>query len=515
MNTFLQACAGGLIVLGAVPWAASGPASSMPRPPFAPADSCTDAGPRGCLALAVDAMGGRAKLEGLHGVKYEFTANELIPEQSYRQDPFIAAYERATATLDYEGRRALVSARRIWPESDSPQFEFGSTLVVTAAGGVHRGSRGDGPATEPEIEDARFELALGPGRLLQTAGHATDLHFEASETLRSTVHPVLAFRWNRTVVKILVNPFNHLPDAIELTSQLHDFWSVWGDVRRRFYLDNWVIFQGVVWPTNIIEERNGLLWRSEQVLTLETNPEVDEATWTQDPTVVAKPTGYFPALRLDTSKASALAPGVTLITGGWNTTLVEQPDTVYILEAPISPTYVADTIAEARRRYPAKAVGAVISTSDSWPHVAGVRGAVALDLPAYVLDLNQPILDRLVRAPHTLAPDSLTEHPRTPRWRVVSGKVGIGSGESRIELYPIRGASTERQIMAYWPAPRLLYASDTLAFNRDGSLYDPELMHEVMQAVAREHLDVATVFAMHEGPTPWSKVVALVESALR
>jgi hypothetical protein len=510
----VSSLAASLLALETIVSAGAGASWSSPKPPVARADPCAQGDAKGCLALAVEAMGGHTKLDALQGVTYEFVANELIPEQSYRQDPFIAAYERATSTLDYKNGREMVVARKIWPESDSPQFEFTSTLVVTPEGGVHRSARGDGPASEPEVEDARLELALGPGRLLQTADHAVDLHFGAPEKLRSTLHSSLAFRWNGASIKVLVNPFNHLPDAVEMTSPLHDFWSVWGDVQRRFYFDNWVIFQGIVWPTNIIEERNGLLWRSSQILTLQVNPTVDDGTWKQDPATVAKPIQYFPSLRFDPSKATELAPGVTLFPGGWNTTLIGQPDGAYILEAPISPQYVADVTTEAKRRY-VKPVAGVISTSDSWPHVAGVRGAVALGLPTYILDLNQPLLDRLLRAPHSIAPDMLSKTPRAPQWRVVAAKTTIGSGENRVELYPLRGASTERQIMAYFPARHLLYASDTLALNRDGSLYDPELMHEVIQAVTREHLDVETVFAMHAGPTPWSKVVALVDEALR
>jgi hypothetical protein len=82
-----------------------------------------------------------------------------------------------------------------------------------------------------------------------------------------------------------------------------------------------------------------------------------------------------------------------------------------------------------------------------------------------------------------------------------------------MELYPLRGASTERQYMVYFPERHLLYASDTLALNDDGTLYDPELMYEVAQAVKRENLIVDTVFAMHQGPMPWEKVVGLIEKS--
>ena len=60
----------------------------------------------------------------------------------------------------------------------------------------------------------------------------------------------------------------------------------------------------------------------------------------------------------------------------------------------------------------------------------------------------------------------------------VGGKVSRGSSANRMGLYPLRGASTERQYMVYFPEHRLLYASDTLALNDDGSLYDPELMRK-------------------------------------
>ena len=212
--------------------------------------------------------------------------------------------------------------------------------------------------------------------------------------------------------------------------------------------------------------------------------------------------------------ATQLAPGITLFPGAWNATLVKQEDGVVVLEAPLSGTYVAGVIAEAKKQYLNLPLTAVMSTSDSWPHVGGVRQAVALNLPVYILDLNKPLLDRLIAAKHELHPDLLAETPRGPVWRVVSQKTSLGSGENRMELYPLRGASTERQYLVYFPQHHLLYASDTLAINDDGTLYDPELMREVVEAVEREGLQVSTVFAMHQGPVPWTSAVALVKKAL-
>ena len=232
-------------------------------------------------------------------------------------------------------------------------------------------------------------------------------------------------------------------------------------------------------------------------------------------------------------KIIALAPGIDLYPGSWNATIIKQPDGIVILEAPISGMYTEGVIDEAKKKYPGAPITAVLSTSDSWPHTGGVRAAVAQGLPVYILDLNQPLLDRMMAAPHTIDPDALQTAKNgksrnaastsgatgaastsgAANWKIVSGKIEIGSDANRMELYPLRGASTERQYLVYFPQHHLLYASDTLALNDDGSLYDPELMHEVAQAVARENLQVDTVFAMHQGPIPWTQVTTALEKA--
>jgi hypothetical protein len=47
-------------------------------------------------------------------------------------------------------------------------------------------------------------------------------------------------------------------------------------------------------------------------------------------------------------------------------------------------------------------------------------------------------------------------------------------------------ASANVLSVVFFRQHQLLYASDTLALNADGSLYDPELMREVIDVVKRE-----------------------------
>lgn len=68
--------------------------------------------------------------------------------------------------------------------------------------------------------------------------------------------------------------------------------------------------------------------------------------------------------------------------------------------------------------------------------------------------------------------------------------------------------------MVYFPGLRLLYASDTIVIDPDKhTLYDPELAHEVVQAVEREHLQVDRVYAMHQTPVSWAEITRLVAAA--
>jgi hypothetical protein len=482
----------------------------------AAAPGCAQESPQQCVAAALEAMGGRERLQQVVSLRLQTVGHTLLMEQSYRQAPFITSYERDHVTMDLANQRLLTEAKLTWPESDPNQSDSDTTLVVGPEGGVYRTKFGDSPCSLSDLDAAREALALGPARILLTAADASDLHFEAPEILRSTSHAVVAFSWRHIPVRVLLNSFNHLPDAVETTQVFHDFWYFWGDVRQRIYFDNWKLVQGITFPTNLVEERNGVVWSSTQALNVEFNVELDEKIFAMTAGAVkqsaASPGWNHP---FSVKEATALAPGVDLFAGSWNATVVKEPDGIVILEAPISGLYTAGVFKEARKRHPGVPITAVLSTSDSWPHTGGVRQAVALGLPVYILDLNRPLLDRMMSAPHTLQPDALQnlKSAKQPQWKIVAKKQEIGSGANRMELYPLRGASTERQYMVYFPEHHLLYASDTLALNDDGTLYDPELMFEVAQAVKRENLTVDTVFAMHQGPLPWEQILALIEKS--
>jgi glyoxylase-like metal-dependent hydrolase (beta-lactamase superfamily II) len=500
-----------LSLFAAMSVAAAASLLAHPRPATTP--GCVGLAPAACVTQSLTAMGGRQRLEDIHSVRLDVVSHTLLMEQSYRQAPFITSYARDKTTLDLAGLRLRIETHSIWPESDLNEAESDSTLIATPTAGVRRGAQGDSPCSLADLDRTRERLALGPLRALLTALASPDLRYAPAEVLRETEHTVVAFTWNGVPVRLVFNPFNHLPDAVETSAHFNDFWYHWGEVKQRVYWDNWRYVQGVSYPSNEIIERNGAIWRSSQALDVTFNVALAGPDFDMDATAAQRSAAAKGWERpFDAGKNVQLAAGIDLYRGSWNTTLVHQSDGVVILETPVSANFTRGIFEEAARKYPGEKITAVLLTSDSWPHVGGIRFDVGAGLPIYALDLNLPLLERLLAASPAAAGGEEHDRPRPANWRVVAKKEVVGSGANRMELYPLRGASTERQYMVYFPEHRLLYASDTLVMNENHTLYDPQLMHEVRQAVEREHLAVDTVYAMHEGPTPWRDVIALLDT---
>jgi hypothetical protein len=200
-----------------------------------------------------------------------------------------------------------------------------------------------------------------------------------------------------------------------------------------------------------------------------------------------------------------LAPGIVKVAANFDIVEVRQDDGVVIIEAPLTPAYSRKVIDDAATRFPGVAIKAVVTTSDAWPHIGGIREYVARRIPVYALDLNVPILQRLVAAKYESEPDALARAPKPPDWRVVSSRTTVGSGPNRLELLPLRTVTGERQMMVYFPALQLLYTSDLFTI-RDGLVFLPQMVGEGVAAAERDHLDPKRAFGMHYDVLPWQTV---------
>lgn len=470
---------------------------------------------------AIDAQGGEQALRAIHNVRFEATGYRSMVEQSERPEgPYVTEFDRIAELHDLAGhrfRRALSFQVPPFPDT------IVDTLLLSDGVGMRQADENMSAANAMLVQQMEEALALSPERLLLTALDAPDLHLETDTKLHGITHHVVAFNFAGAPVRIYLNANALVPTMVESSgAAAHSgYWSYLGDVTMRTWYTFWSLQKGAIhYPMQWNSERNGLPDRMLVISKLTVDGEIAAAELTIPDEVRAQAPararlGDLEALPLGSPNRPAIEveSGVILIPGSWNVTLVKQSDGVVVIEAPISSGYSARVIEEAGRRFPGLAIKAVVLTSDSWPHLAGIREYVARGIPVYALDLNRPILERVIDDRRTSKPDALARAPRKPLFHIVSSKTTLGTGLNRLQLYPLRGATTERQMLVYFPGHRLLYGSDAFQKSSDTEYFTPQSVSEVVAAVERNDLGVTRFYMMHVEPTPWSELAGVLKRA--
>lgn len=468
---------------------------------------------------AIAAMGGETVLRGIKSLTLESIGHGWALEQSERPEgPWLSSYAQRTEVRDYaKSRQWFEAQRRDW---NAPRW---SALVATVvADGVVGRTNGERWFSGSPLDLTAWNetLALAPERILLTAKAAADLKVLPDETQQRVRQHVLGFSRTGQRIRLYLNAWTHLPTSIEIVQD--DRFGIWGDVTERRSFGFWTLEAGgLMYPRQITTEWNNLPFADETVQTLTIDAPVDETKFAIPDAVktqfaqIATRSFSMTSVVLDPSKAVTLAPGLVQFPSGFNVAVVSQSDGLVILEATTGSAFTQQVIAAAEKQFPGKKVKAVVTTSDAWPHVGGIREYVAKGIPVYALDLNVSILTRILKAPRTFAPDALSKTPKAPVFRSVADRMTLGSGDTRMELIPVRGETGERMMLVWFPGLKLLYSSDLIQRDRTGkSFFMMEMPAEVVDTAAREKLDgIDKVFGMHLPPTEWSEVTGAVRKA--
>lgn len=464
------------------------------------------------LRAAIAAQGGEEALRHISTIQWRAHGYRNMLEQSERPEgPYIPEFRDVTETHDQaRGRFRSLARFAVYPE-----FKGSSGILADRSVAVRIIPGGKAPGNASSLAGAREALALSPERLLLTAITATDVRLGSRTILQAVPQDVIDFTLDGARARLFLNAYTHLPTALDYDGPLarQDYWRFLGDTEMRTYFSFWWKAEGIRMPMQWDVYRNGLHDSTFVIDAMTINSPIAEEEM-QIPQVLrdafAKTGSAEPFKQLATPVG--IAPGITFIPGPWDVTLVKQGDGVVVIEAPISSAYSELVLQEAAKRYPGLRVKAVISTSDSWPHIAGLRPYVARGIPIYCLDLDRPALSRIATMSYARHPDALQRAPRSARFIVVTGKLSLGQGENRIELFPLRGETSERQMMAYLPRSRILYGSDPFQRDGNGSYETMQAVSELVDAVAREDLHPRTFIMMHVAQTPWSSLLKAAET---
>ena len=479
------------------------------------------------LQAAVRATGGESKLRTLKNLRFKAVGHTNLLEQSERPEgPWIITYEEITHLRDLENKRLRETTQSLRSVNNM------ETTLVESDGIAVKTVISNGRAGAPRPAPADLEwYGFSPERILLNALEAPSISAEGKQVmLQGVAHNVLTFEWQKVPVRLFINCYTNLPTAVEYVRAYpysigflnNGFWSSWGDVTTRIYFSDWTLEAGGIrYPHQWNVERNNQPYKTFTITELEFNvplapdsfpvPENIRAAYEKRKDVKFDEYKTYGLGRPD-KPSTEIKPGVVFIPGSFNVTLIKQIDGIIIIEAPIASGYSAKVISEVEKRFPKTPIKAVISTSDAYPHLGGIREYAARNIPIYALDLNRPLLERMIAAPRINFPDALALKPQKPKFKVVSDKTIIGEGTNRIEIFPVRGESGERMLMVYFPEHKLLYGGDLIqSATADGTFILPQYLSELADAVEREKLSIETVYAMHTDPFPWNRLTSFVE----
>lgn len=472
---------------------------------------------RAIVKQAAQAMGGEEKLRSLKTIHYEGLAylNHLT-DSEHQDEPFVPDFQQIAETRDlslFNAQKIISSQSPTGSKSEVVYTTTGNTPIVTniftlPSGETQKSSRG-------AVADEDWRV-VSPERIILAALDSESLKYEGVQSLYGISQNIVSFKWQNYPVRIFFNSYNNFPVAVELVRDYpYDIArGTWGDVTIKYEFTNWSLeATGIHYPEAIVTSFNGKHLSTLVIRKVEINPPVSPEVFKSDEAVRAD---SKPVLADDIPLGLRGQPPVEItsdiihIPGSWHTTLVRQPDGIVVIEAPISNGYSKKVIAEANRRFPNVPIKAVITTTNFWWHMAGLREYAARGIPIYALDLNRPLIEELLNAPRRLHPDALAQTKRKPKIFSVSKPTVIGSGANQLIIYPARTATAQMQVV-YFPAQQLLYTAELAQpFGPGGSFIFPHDLSAIIKLVEQNRLMVKTVIGMHVSPTPYEKIIEAV-----
>ena len=260
-----------------------------------------------------------------------------------------------------------------------------------------------------------------------------------------------------TVVSFLVRDKHKVNGYINARHQVEkiETWTpqpTLGDMSIETTFSDYRDFNGVTFPARIVQKQ----WMYPVLELNVTDAQPNAAVNLQ------APTGGQQGARVESTK---VADGVWYLAGtpDPNSQLVEFKDFVVLVESSVTEERALANIAEAHRLVPGKPIKYHINTHHHSDHSAGLRAFVAEGSTIVTHEMNKKFYDDVVlKAPHTLEPDSLTKTPKPAQFVYVKdrGKYVITDGTRSMEVYHVDNGHARNLLMSYLPKEKLLMITD-------------------------------------------------------
>jgi glyoxylase-like metal-dependent hydrolase (beta-lactamase superfamily II) len=265
-------------------------------------------------------------------------------------------------------------------------------------------------------------------------------------------------------------------------------------------------FNGVKFPTVIVQKQGGYPLLDLAVTDVKTNVPLDLTV--PDAVKQAK----LPPVVVQTQK---LGDGLWWLGGGsHHSVVVEYPTYITVIESPLNDERALAVIAEAKKLVPNKPIKYLVNTHNHFDHLGGVRAFVPEGVTIITNAMNKPYYEKVFTAPHTLAPDRLSQNPKKATFITVKDKYVLSDGGREIDIIHIENDNHNAgMLMVYIPKEKVLVEADDFTPPApNGPAPAPRAVNftkNLNANIDRLKLDVVTIAPLHGFVVPVAELKKL------
>ena len=265
-------------------------------------------------------------------------------------------------------------------------------------------------------------------------------------------------------------------------------------------------FNGVKFPTVIVQKQGGYPLLDLAVTDVKTNVPLDLTV--PDAVKQAK----LPPVVVQTQK---LGDGLWWLGGGsHHSVVVEYPTYITVIESPLNDERALAVIAEAKKLVPNKPIKYLVNTHNHFDHLGGVRAFVPEGATIITNAMNKAYYEKVFNAPHTLAPDRLSQNPKKATFITVKDKYVLSDGGREIDIIHIENDNHNAgMLMVYIPKEKVLVEADDFTPPApNGPAPAPRAVNFTKNLDAnidRLKLDVVTIAPLHGFVVPVAELKKL------
>jgi glyoxylase-like metal-dependent hydrolase (beta-lactamase superfamily II) len=422
------------------------------------------------LDAAVDAIGGRAAVEGVKAVRIAL-GGETTPrfQTTTPEPPYAPGRYQEEAVLDLEQNRlAVVQTNR------GAGFRGNARIVLAGTKGqtfdlLNRVVTPIDAANAQQQQFAQYQRRL-PSLILRTAlQRDATLRYVGEDTVNGAAHNVITLvHIDALQMALYVNATTNLISKYELIYPD----TVTGDEASEIYFEDYRKVGQLMVPSTFLWRLAGEVvakWAYDVTF----NPQIADTTF-DDKTDGFRVLAANPAQAAQQRKVGVekLGDGVYLVSnlggGAYNVMAVEFANHIVALEAPLGSQVSDQAIAEIKKAIPNKPIAFVAVTHHHNDHSGGLRAFVAEGATVVTTPGNAGYVKALVASQELR--DGLAKSPKALKLELVENKKRVFSdGTQTLELYDIGPNSHAREMMvAYLPKQRIAFQGDLFFSPYDG-----------------------------------------------